>query len=266
VGGLQASSALQSHILGQPYNPLDPSFLAQQIPFSLLDIYKTGTAKLPTAEAAKAPPIFPKGKDYIPPAATTPEGEIATANLSDMLDKLTSVAKDQTPGDKTTAFSDVLGAIMNPTEPVKPVDNRVILIGHPKTYDNGSVKLYGLASKFYDLPEHGNVWVNNPEQATKFQNPDGSWTFITDKKNVSSNVKYPIGPLDFPGLRQKGQASLAQAPPITGEGVTPETDILSLRQKFQQTVNNDTIYQAVLAKEPKDPNQVVAFGRTQLIK
>jgi hypothetical protein len=84
-------------------------------------------------------------------------------------------------------------------------------------------------------------------------------TYITDRKNVSSNVKFPLGPNDFAALRAKGQVPLKPAEPVEGETVQPESDLLSLRQKFQQTAGNDALFQAALSKEPKDEATAVQY-------
>lgn len=262
IGTLEASSALQAKHAGTEFDPLNPEFLAQQIPFTLLDIAHTARAKNVTSDQVKVPPVLPKSKDYIPPKASTPEAAASAANLADMLDQMTVTAKDQTitPEEKNKMFSDLLGTVMNPEKTTAaPTSDKVIIIGHPKAYEGAGSKVYVTDSKGYDVPEHKNVWINDAEDTIQRVNPDGSVTFIVDKKNISKNVKYPSGPQDFPALRNQGESLTPATPVAPGEAVAPETDLLSLRQKYKQLVNNDQLFQAAVAHEPKEPDAAVSY-------
>ncbi len=262
IGTLEASSAVQAKRAGQPFDPLSPEFLAQQIPFTLLDIAHTARAKVPTSDQVKVSTVLPQTKDYIPPQPSTPDAAASSANLADMLDQMTVTAKDQTitPEEKQKMFEELLGTVMNPEKTTAtPTSNKVIITGHPKSYENSS-KVYVTDAQGYNVPEHKNLWINDAPDTIQKINPDGSVTFVVDKKNISTNVKYPSGPMDFPALRSQQGEPLAPATPVApGEGIAPATDLLSLRQKYQQLVNNDQLFQGAVANEPKDPDAAITY-------
>src|SRR5881394_3342358 len=82
VGTLETSSALQAKALGQPFDPLDPEFIATQIPFTALDLLHVATSRPGVRSTTTAPVEKPPAPTYKPPPASAEDSARVDAMLS----------------------------------------------------------------------------------------------------------------------------------------------------------------------------------------
>src|SRR5882724_669664 len=90
VGTLDTSSALQAKTLGQPFDPLDPEFIATQIPFTALDLFHAAFSRPGVKSTTTAPTEKRPEPTYKPPPASTED----MARVDSMLSKLEEVMSD----------------------------------------------------------------------------------------------------------------------------------------------------------------------------
>ena len=272
ISTMQGSQAGQAAILGIPYNPFSPDFWAQQIPYTLFDILRTAKpGGVPTAAEARArlpkvelPPTKPT--IYVPPEGT-PESK---ANAAALLDKISALAKDvaATPEQKAAAFTEGLTGVQNPkfATQQKP-EGLVSLTGRYKELENGNLKMLVTNVEGMDLPEHANVFVNVVKGQGQYRvDPGGEARTIKitiPRKFVGTNVEYPLTHAQF-GI-QPGQVGLKPTEPVAG-AVVPEENLLSLRQKAQQTIGNEDVFKAALTKEPKEETEALGYWRNVIDK
>lgn len=228
VGTLETSSALQAKTLGQPFDPLDPEFIATQIPFTALDLAHTAFSKPAVRTTTTAPVEKRPEPTYKPPPSSTED----MARVDAMLSKLEEVMADplSTPQQKEAVTAAALNLSVDPKilprdpSPMEDAiaEQTVSITGRMKAMPNGNLKILvdPDRSDVPGLTEHRNVFVNDNANAQITTNPDGTVTVKTPFKSINHNVTSPLEPDDF-HLPDPNQPSLP-VQPKEFQGFTPD--------------------------------------------
>jgi hypothetical protein len=200
IGLNEASMYATAKATGTEYDPLSPEFLAQQIPFTVFDAVHTLGAKLPNAKTVESTRVAPEGPrpERVVPAGT-PEQEAQREALFVRLQDVTN-NPEASPDERAAALD---AAIKGTTD----TSTLIALKKFAKTGEMEPVTVTGWGKRLestgaYKIvvdPErsdasvktedHGNLFVNDKNVTV---NPDGSFTFKTDPRNLRTNVDFPL--------------------------------------------------------------------------
>lgn len=285
IAANQASMYATDKTLGQPYDPLSPDFWANQIPFTVFDLVHAAHGEQPTAEQMRTTrnaPVTEPESTYVPP----PSDPVEQAQVEATLARFEVISQDPqaTPEQKAGALSAALQTIADPKgvvqEKVAPKEQEVTLTGHGRLTEQGNFKMLvdpERSDKGLNIPDHGNVWINQNPQMQVTQNPDNTFTVKSPAKFVNGNVQQPLTAEQFAPKGDPNQLQLgAQPEPWKGfgpdqqrtleqHGVPPPTPEMpeDVRQHLRETA--DKLEQSQVAqKETKAKIEKVPQDATEI--
>ena len=202
----QASMYATDKTLGQEYNPANPDFWLQQIPFTAFDVVHAMNHEIPTVTSLIRHVIPAKEVErplqpFRPADTGTEEDQMA---LTEMLNRVAGL--------KTVAAApDEVGQALAALQAVV-ADPAAVRQAKLDAYKTTPISLAGRAQQFGDswkmevndaqgdgadvlrLPEHKNVWINHPD--VKLDAESGQHVFHGTLGDLGGEVKEPLKPVE----------------------------------------------------------------------